>query len=102
MADEEEKEGTGDTRKIEYYEPRLVHLEKRERGFGFNVRGQVSEGGQLRPINGELYAPLQHISAVLPDGPADKAGLTTGDRILQVWVNNKGGRCTSYLTCMNV
>ena len=69
---------------IEYYKPRLVQLRKSERGFGFNVRGQISEGGQLRPINGELYAPLQHISAVLPDGPADLAGLITGDRILQV------------------
>lgn len=53
-------------------------------GFGFNVKGQVSEGGQLRSINGELYAPLQHVSAVLRGGAAAKAGLLKGDRILQV------------------
>ena len=83
MADSGE-ETTTDGNKPTYYEPRLVNLKKGERGFGFNVRGQISEGGQLRPINGELYAPLQHISAILPDGAAHKAGLTTGDRILQV------------------
>lgn len=53
-------------------------------GFGFNVRGQVSEGGQLRSINGELYAPLQHVSAVLENGAAEKAGIKKGDRILEV------------------
>uniref|UniRef100_U3JXG7 Uncharacterized protein n=1 Tax=Ficedula albicollis TaxID=59894 RepID=U3JXG7_FICAL len=45
--------------------PRVVRIVKSESGYGFNVRGQVSEGGQLRSINGELYAPLQHVSAVL-------------------------------------
>lgn len=53
-------------------------------GFGFNIKGQVSEGGQLRSINGELYAPLQHVSAVLPGGAAEKAHLRKGDRILEV------------------
>ena len=53
-------------------------------GFGFNVRGQVSEGGNLKSINGELYAPLQHISAVLPGGAAETAGIYRGDRILEV------------------
>ena len=33
--------------------PRVVTISKTETGFGFNVRGQVSEGGQLRSINGE-------------------------------------------------
>lgn len=53
-------------------------------GFGFNVRGQVNEGGTLRSINGELYAPLQHVSAVLEGGAAEQAGLVKGDRILAV------------------
>ena len=53
-------------------------------GFGFNVRGQVNEGGTLRSINGELYAPLQHVSAVLEGGAAQEAGLVRGDRILAV------------------
>lgn len=53
-------------------------------GFGFNVKGQVSEGGQLRSLNGQLYAPLQHVSAVLADGAAERANLRRGDRILQV------------------
>uniref|UniRef100_A0A8C6VJV2 Sorting nexin 27 n=1 Tax=Naja naja TaxID=35670 RepID=A0A8C6VJV2_NAJNA len=55
-----------------------------ESGYGFNVRGQVSEGGQLRSINGELYAPLQHVSAVLGGGAAERAGVRKGDRILEV------------------
>lgn len=64
--------------------PRVVRIVKSESGYGFNVRGQVSEGGQLRSINGELYAPLQHVSAVLPGGAADRAGVAKGDRILEV------------------
>ncbi|GCC33568.1 hypothetical protein chiPu_0012038 [Chiloscyllium punctatum] len=64
--------------------PRLVKIIKSETGYGFNVRGQVSEGGQLRSINGELYAPLQHVSAVLPGGAAERAGVRKGDRILEV------------------
>jgi sorting nexin-27 len=64
--------------------PRVVSIYKSETGFGFNVRGQVSEGGPLRSINGELYAPLQHVSAVLESGAAEKAGIRKGDRILEV------------------
>lgn len=64
--------------------PRVVTINKTETGFGFNVRGQVSEGGQLRSINGELYAPLQHVSAVLDRGAAEQAGIRKGDRILEV------------------
>ncbi|VDM44316.1 unnamed protein product [Toxocara canis] len=64
--------------------PHLVTIIKSDTGFGFNVKGQVSEGGQLRSINGELYAPLQHVSAVMRHGAAEKAGLLKGDRILQV------------------
>ena len=64
--------------------PRLVNIRKSETGFGFNVRGQVCEGGQLRSINGCLYAPLQHVSAVLESGAAELAGIKRGDRILEV------------------
>ena len=64
--------------------PRVVVMYKSETGFGFNVRGQVSEGGVLRSINGQLYGPLQHVSAVLPGGVAEKAGILKGDRILEV------------------
>lgn len=64
--------------------PRVVTIEKTETGFGFNVRGQISEGGQLRSINGQLYAPLQHVSACLDNGAAEKAGIKKGDRILEV------------------
>lgn len=63
---------------------RVVVIEKSETGFGFNVRGQVNEGGQLRSINGELYAPMQHVSAVLRNGSADRAGVIKGDRIMEV------------------
>jgi sorting nexin-27 len=44
----------------------------------------VSEGGTLRSINGQLYAPLQHISAILEGGAAQRAGVFKGDRILEV------------------
>ncbi|CAG0912888.1 unnamed protein product [Notodromas monacha] len=65
-------------------QPRVVTIHKNENGFGFNVRGQVSEGGQLKSINGELYGPMQHVSAVLEGGAAEKAGVRKGDRILEV------------------
>jgi len=81
MADEEEAEPR---LKADPYGPRLIELYRGENGFGFNVRGQVSEGGQLKSINGELYAPLQHVSAVLENGPAHCGGLRIGDRILEV------------------
>ena len=64
--------------------PRIVTISKTDTGFGFNVRGQVSEGGQLRSIAGELYAPMQHVSAVLEGGAAERAGIRKGDRILEV------------------
>ncbi|KAI6652023.1 Sorting nexin-27-like [Oopsacas minuta] len=63
---------------------RNVTITKTSRGFGFNLRGQVAEGGQLRSIGGELYGPMQHISYVLQGGPADLAGVKEGDRILEV------------------
>ena len=62
------------------YKPHPVVITKGPQGFGFNVRGQIDEGGQLRSINGSLYAPLQHISNVVEGGPADEAGVLTGDR----------------------
>ncbi|XP_065220640.1 sorting nexin-27 isoform X2 [Planococcus citri] len=71
--------------------PRVVVIHKTESGFGFNVRGQISEGGQLKSINGELYAPLQHVSAVLEGGAAHKAGIRKGDRILEVNGQNVEG-----------
>ena len=64
--------------------PHAVKVVKNQHGFGFNVRGQVSEGGQLKSIGGELYAPMQYISAVLEGGPADQVHLKVGDRILEV------------------
>lgn len=65
-------------------DPHVAKVVKNQQGFGFNVRGQVSEGGQLRSIGGQLYAPMQYISQVLEGGPADEAGLKVGDRILEV------------------
>lgn len=65
-------------------EPREVTLVKGSKGFGFNIRGQVSEGGKMKPINGQLYAPLQYISAVVEGGPAAEANVKPGDRLLAV------------------
>jgi hypothetical protein len=64
--------------------PRKVFIRKSETGFGFNVRGQVSEGGPLKLYNGEFYAPLQAVSAILAGGAAERAGLHRGDKILEV------------------
>ena len=64
--------------------PRDVVIEKGDAGFGFNVRGQVSAGGQLKSINGVLYPPLQHVSMVMHQGAADVAGVRKGDRIIAV------------------
>lgn len=82
MADSDSDPSPGND--VEHGGPRVVTISKTETGFGFNVRGQVSEGGQLKSINGELYAPLQHVSAVLEGGAAQKAGIRKGDRILEV------------------
>lgn len=67
---------------------KILFLKKSDFGFGFNVRGQVSEGGQLKCINGELYAPMQHVSAVQSGSAAEAAGLKKGDRILEVSVKH--------------
>ncbi len=84
MSDEENSEGTTFRVEEEERKPRHVTVVKNQHGFGFNVRGQVSEGGQLKSIGGELYAPMQYISAVMKEGPAEVAGLSIGDRILEV------------------
>ena len=78
------EESMKDEKPKDPYAPRLLKIKKGDRGFGFNVRGQVSEGGQLRSIHGTLYPPLQMISAVLENGPAANAGIRVSDRILQV------------------
>ena len=69
---------------LESRTPRDVSLVKGSKGFGFNIRGQVSEGGKMRPINGQLYPPLQYISAVVEGGPAAEAEVKPGDRLLAV------------------
>ncbi|XP_022333199.2 sorting nexin-27-like isoform X2 [Crassostrea virginica] len=86
MADSEESSppSSPDIRDDDPGKPREVTITKSETGFGFNVRGQVSEGGVLKSINGVLYAPLQHVSAVLEGGAAQRAGIRKGDRILEV------------------
>ena len=84
MSEEEGDEGTTFKVQEEERKPHYVTVVKNQHGFGFNVRGQVSEGGQFKSIGGELYAPMQYISAVMKEGPAEAAGLCIGDRILEV------------------
>ena len=87
MSEDEEQVENGEVEEREGEDadaPHPVCVYKGAQGFGFNVRGQVSEGGQLKSIGGELYAPMQYISAVLEGGPGEKAGLKVGDRILEV------------------
>ncbi|OQV24522.1 Sorting nexin-27 [Hypsibius exemplaris] len=76
--------GVVPSRKSVLQGPHTIAITKSETGFGFNVRGQIGEGGPMKSINGELYAPLQHVSAVLEGGAAELAGLRKGDRILEV------------------
>lgn len=66
--------------------PRNILIKKSNDGFGFNVRGQIYEGGQIKAIHGILYGPLQQVSAVSNQSSAEKAGLCVGDKILQVYV----------------
>ncbi|XP_031574129.1 sorting nexin-27-like isoform X2 [Actinia tenebrosa] len=91
MADEEDDSKMTAGKDQIMCEPRIIELNKGTNGFGFNVRGQVSEGGQLKSINGELYAPLQHVSAVVEGGPAHKGGVRVFDRILEVNGENVEG-----------
>ena len=84
MADSEDSGGENNGFVDDGSGPRVVVIAKTDTGFGFNVRGQISEGGQLKSINGELYAPMQHVSAVLEGGAAEMAGVCKGDRILEV------------------
>ncbi|CAF0961943.1 unnamed protein product [Didymodactylos carnosus] len=74
---------TGQTKSI-VTSPRTIIVRKKDSGFGFNVRGQVCEGGSVKSIGGTLYGPLQHVSAVADKGSAEKAGLSVGDKILEV------------------
>ncbi|XP_060567273.1 sorting nexin-27-like [Ruditapes philippinarum] len=84
MAESDESPSPSENSQDTSIGPRIVTITKSETGFGFNVRGQVSEGGVLKSINGVLYAPLQHVSAVLEGGAAQRAGIRKGDRILEV------------------
>lgn len=59
-------------------------VERTHQGYGFNIRGQVAAGGVLKPINGELYMPMQYVSALVEDGPGVAGGLKQGDRVLEV------------------
>ena len=51
--------------------PRLVEITKGEKGYGFNLHGERGVVGQF-------------ISAVDDGGPAHKAGLCVGDRVVEV------------------
>ncbi|ESO07789.1 hypothetical protein HELRODRAFT_191040 [Helobdella robusta] len=70
---------------------RILTITRDECGFGFNVRGPMSEGGPMKSLNGELYAPLQYVSAVMERGSAHKSGLLVGDRILEINGKNVEG-----------
>uniref|UniRef100_A0A3B3YMR6 Na(+)/H(+) exchange regulatory cofactor NHE-RF n=1 Tax=Poecilia mexicana TaxID=48701 RepID=A0A3B3YMR6_9TELE len=60
--------------------PRLCRLVKGENGYCFNLQSDKKKGGQF-------------VRSVDPNSPADRAGLRTGDRIVEVnGVNTKGLR----------
>uniref|UniRef100_A0A3Q3B769 Na(+)/H(+) exchange regulatory cofactor NHE-RF n=1 Tax=Kryptolebias marmoratus TaxID=37003 RepID=A0A3Q3B769_KRYMA len=60
--------------------PRLCHLLKEEHGYGFNLQSDKKRGGQI-------------VRAVDPDSPAERAGVRSGDRIVEVnGVNTRGLR----------
>lgn len=65
---------------------RVLTIPRSDIGFGFNVRGPFEEGGPMKAINGELYGPLHQVTALLPGGNAEKAGLKVEDRILEMLV----------------
>jgi len=55
--------------------PRLAHLVKGEKGYGFNLHGDKNQPGQT-------------ISAVDKDSPAEVGGLREGDRVIEVNYQN--------------
>ncbi|XP_054897545.1 Na(+)/H(+) exchange regulatory cofactor NHE-RF2-like [Poeciliopsis prolifica] len=60
--------------------PRLCRLVKGENGYCFNLQSDKKKGGQF-------------VRSVDPNSPADRAGLRTGDRLVEVnGVNTKGLR----------
>ncbi|VDP69727.1 unnamed protein product [Echinostoma caproni] len=62
--------------------PRVVVLQKGPRGFGFVVRGRRGVPGEFQPT---LEVPaLQYLEKVEAGSAADRAGLKSGDFILEV------------------
>ena len=53
-------------------------------GCGFGVRASRMDGGAVKCINGEFYAPLPLVTFVSPASPAHLSGLCSGDLILSV------------------
>ena len=51
--------------------------------FAMNV-DFTANNNQSKSIGGKLYGPLQHVSAVLTGGAAERVGVRPGDRILAV------------------
>lgn len=51
----------------------------------------------MKSIGGRLYGPLQHVSAVLQGGAAEKVGVRPGDRIIEVNSNRVEGATHSQV-----
>lgn len=51
----------------------------------------------MKSIGGKLYGPLQHVSAVLQGGAAEKVGVRPGDRIIEVNGNRVEGATHSQV-----
>ena len=66
--------------------PRTITIKRSADGYGFNIRGQMYEGGQIKAIHGKLYAPLQYVSAVTRESLAEQGGLRVGDMIIEMFV----------------
>ena len=53
-------------------------------GCGCVVKGPSADGGPVKCINGQFYAPMPVVTSVLEGSPADVAGLCVGDFIHKV------------------
>ena len=47
--------GGGTVHRKQLQGPHTIAITKSETGFGFNVRGQIGEGGPMKSINGEVF-----------------------------------------------
>ena len=73
---------------------RVVHLKKIDRGFGFQLRGANSHTAHIEFTPSAQFPALQYIGEVDKGGVAEKAGLKSGDFVIEV--NGENVACATH------